>query len=160
MRLRPRNSRPRAGHTPPARGARLRGGRWAMCAVVLAAGSAMATAADRPPVPPLPSGIAAELQELVLDVKPDGQFDYARFRFVAPGIAGADAPDFETRAKDMDFLCQSYAWPYLSDKPQIFDRIVISLSDRATEFGVADPDATQFFEVYRIEDGACIWEEF
>ena len=123
MRLRPRNSRPRAGHTPPARGARLRGGRWAMCAVVLAAGSAMATAADRPPVPPLPSGIAAELQELVLDVKPDGQFDYARFRFVAPGIAGADAPDFETRAKDMDFLCQAYAWPYLSDKPQIFDRM-------------------------------------
>ena len=39
-------------------------------------------------------------------------------------------------------------------------QIVISLSDRAVPFGEADPEATQFFEAYRVEGGACIWEMF
>jgi len=40
------------------------------------------------------------------------------------------------------------------------DQIIIVLSDREVEFGVADPDATQYFEAYRPEDGACFWEGF
>ena len=38
------------------------------------------------------------------------------------------------------------------------EQIVISLMDRLVDFGATNPDATQFFEAYRIEDGTCIWE--
>ena len=36
--------------------------------------------------------------------------------------------------------------------------IVISLADRVTEFGVSDPEATQFFEAFRLSNDTCIWE--
>jgi hypothetical protein len=38
--------------------------------------------------------------------------------------------------------------------------IIISLSDRDVPLGQDDPDATQFFSSYQIEDGACVWEMF
>ncbi|MDQ2088317.1 DUF6497 family protein [Marimonas arenosa] len=122
--------------------------------------SGVATASDAPPVPLLPSGLEAVLQEVVEDVKPDGTFDYVRFRFVAPGVVGDGAPDLEARAEDMDFLCGEYALPWLAEAGAAFDKISISISDRETEFGVANPDVTQFFELYRVENGRCIWEEF
>ncbi len=124
----------------------------------LAAGAA--TAEDVFPVPALPSGIKAELQEMFLDIKPDGQLTYARFRFVAPGLTGEGAPDYEARLGDMDVLCRDYALPHVAVTPDPVDVIVISLADRAIEFGVADPEATQFFESYSIENGACIWGDF
>ena len=34
------------------------------------------------------------------------------------------------------------------------------LLSRAVPFGEAAPDATQFFEAYRVEGDACIWEAF
>ena len=61
-------------------------------------------------------------------------------------------------AGDMMHLCQELALPYLQEYDLTGDVIVISLADRETEFGVADPDATQFFEAFRIEDNLCIWE--
>jgi hypothetical protein len=125
--------------------------------LALAAGGAGAL--ERLPVPVLPSGLEMRLQEIVLEEMPDGQFDYARFRFVAPGIIGDKAPDLEARAKDMEFLCNSYALPHLEINQGRYDRIVISLADRETELGVADPQATQFFEIFSVENGACIWGE-
>ena len=122
--------------------------------------AAGAGAADHPPVPALPSGLGAVLQEVLLDVKPDGMFTYARFRFVAPAIAGDGVPAGDGRSADMDFLCDEYALPVVLEGSEAVDRIAISISDRATEFGVADPEAIQFFELYRIENGLCIWEEF
>ncbi|WP_235857746.1 DUF6497 family protein [Marimonas lutisalis] len=151
------------GRTPPAGGASMScWGRWA-CALALAAagaaaGAGGAGAADRAPVPPLPSGLEARLQEVVLDVKPDGQLDYARYRFVADALVAE--PDFDLLLSDLEFLCNSYALPDLTASVARYDRIVISLADRETELGVASPDATQFFELYRVENGACIWEAF
>ncbi|WP_306005826.1 DUF6497 family protein [Aquicoccus porphyridii] len=144
-------------------GARRRGrGLCALAGVAMVAAGAKASAGDpgAMPVPPLPSGLDAELHEMFLDVKPDGLLTYARFRFIAPDIAGADAPDFSERIGDMEFLCDSYAMPHVAATPEPVDRIVISLSDRAVAFGQPDPDATQFFEAFSIENGACIWEEF
>ncbi len=135
--------------------------RW--CLAGLAMVTAGAVAAGNPgqmPVPPLPSGLDATLQEMFLDVKPDGMLTYARFRFVAPRIAGADAPDFAARLADMEFLCATYAMPHVAATPEPVDRIVISLADRAVPFGQPDPDAIQYFEVFSTRDGACIWEEF
>ena len=127
---------------------------------VLAELAARTAAEGRPVVPALLSGMAAGLQEIRYDEKPDGQFTYYRFRFVVPEISGARPKGVEERARDMEFLCNDYALVAIGDDQTPYDRIVISIADQETEFGVANPDATQFFESFRVENGVCIWEDF
>lgn len=105
----------------------------------------------------VPSGQPVTLQEVLVDTV--GGQDWLRFRLVAPEIArDTSRIDYEAAAGDMMHLCQELALPYLQEYDLTGDVIVISLADRETEFGVADPDATQFFEAFRIEDNLCIWE--
>jgi hypothetical protein len=111
-------------------------------------------------LPSLPSGLTPQLLEAFVEVKPDGELTYARFRFVVPEIGQGGAPDYEVLVQDFSVLCAQYALPQLSEQPQPIDRIVISYSDRAVEFGQSDPEATQFFELYSLKDGACIWEQY
>ena len=85
-----------------------------------------------------------------------------RYRFLAPSIArGKGDVAFSKTEEDMAALCQDYVLPQIHLAPgEMPDQIIIVLSDREVEFGVADPDATQYFEAYRPEDGACFWEGF
>ncbi|MFS4580279.1 DUF6497 family protein [Phaeobacter sp. C3_T13_0] len=107
----------------------------------------------------LPSGQTVDLQEVLLDDQ-TGEL-WVRFRFLAPQIArGAAKISYEQAAPDMDHLCQSLALAYLREHALTPSRIVISLSDRAVEFGQADASATQFFESYRPDGDSCIWEAF
>jgi len=106
---------------------------------------------------PVPSGQAVSLLDVVLD--DDGMA--ARFRFVAPAIAkDGGSVDFETASADMAHLCQAFALPRLVETGVAPAQIIISFSDRPVPFGEAAPEATQFFEAYRIEGDACIWEAF
>lgn len=102
----------------------------------------------------LPSGKSATLHEVLTDTV--GTEAWLRFRFIAPEIT-KDA-DINQTADDMIHLCTGTALPYRADFDLAADVIVISIADRVTEFGVADPDATQFFEAFRVRDNACIWE--
>ena len=104
----------------------------------------------------LPSGMEAGLQEMVWN-EPGQGLTY-RFRFVAPAFTGDE--EFEAIMTDLEFLCNGYAIPHLSNVGPTPHQVVISLSDRETEFGVIDPAATQVFEAYRVENGTCIWEMF
>lgn len=160
----------RTAHAPsvapavPAGGARLSGrGRDRLCLVsclaVLALCSAAAAAAETA-LPAVPSGLALRFQEQRLDVKPDGMHTYARFRFVAPAIGQAGGPGYSELAADFQVLCDAYALPIARGSTPPPDRIVISIADRETEMGVAAPEATQFFELFRPETGRCIWEEY
>ena len=117
------------------------------------------TAPDTPLIA-VPSGQAISFLDVVTDAPgPDGLT--ARFRFLAPAIAReGGSVDFDTAAADMLHLCQSFALPLLDPSAPPPSQIVISLSDRLVPFGEAAPEATQFFEAYRIEDGRCIWEAF
>lgn len=84
-----------------------------------------------------------------------------RFRFVAPGISRDGLGlAIEEVAADMDHLCNVFALPRLPKLGPLPSQIIISLSDRVVEFGVPTPEATQFFEAYRVEDAICIWEGF
>lgn len=108
----------------------------------------------------VPSGQEISLEDVVWDAPGPGGLT-VRFRFVTPAIGRAAATvDFDTASADMAWLCQNYALPRLPATGPQPSQIVISLSDRAVPFGEADPEATQFFEAYRVEDGACIWEMF
>ena len=105
------------------------------------------------------SGQAVTLSEVLLDENP-GEL-WVRFRFLAPEIA-RDAGDVDPDATlaDMQGLCDQIAVPYLVDNAISPVRIVVSMSDRMVPFGQPDPDATQFFELFSLENGVCIWEEF
>ena len=55
---------------------------------------------------------------------------------------------------------QGFALPRIDPHGPQPAQVIISLSDRPVPFGEVEPDVTQFFEAYRIENGACIWEMF
>ena len=105
----------------------------------------------------LPSGLEARFLEVLTD-RPGGGLAY-RFRFVTEGFTGGEAA-LEAVMADMDYLCQTYAVTRLPGIGPMPSRIVISLADRPSEFGVFDPDVTQVFEAYSVQDGVCIWEMF
>ena len=105
----------------------------------------------------VPSGQPVELQEVLVDQMAEEA--WLRFRFVAPQIAReAGTVPYDVAEPDMMHLCNALAIPYMAEYALAGDVIVVSLADRPTEFGVADPEATQFFEAYRVQDGICIWE--
>lgn len=85
-----------------------------------------------------------------------------RFRFLAPSIARSkNMIGFPEAEEDMAVLCQDYVLPVLAaEQMQQPSQIIIVLSDRPVVHGTTDPEATQFFEAYRPEDGLCIWEGF
>lgn len=105
----------------------------------------------------VPSGQPIELQEVLVDDV--GGETWLRFRFITPEIAregGSIA--YDVAASDMFDLCTNLALPYIAQYDLNGQMIVVSFADRSTEFGVPDPDATQFFEAFRPEGDACIWE--
>lgn len=108
---------------------------------------------------PVPSGQEVRFVEAIWGI-PGAEGLTVRFRFLAPGIArDGGRVDFDTAARDMEYLCNSYALPRsLSGTGPRPEQIVISLSDIPVPFGMAAPEATQFFEGYAIEEDRCIWE--
>ncbi|WP_120981163.1 DUF6497 family protein [Ruegeria conchae] len=106
---------------------------------------------------PVPSGQPVELSNVLLDTNP-GEL-WVRFRFIAPNIgATVGRITYDVAVIDMEHLCQTLAVPYVAQHDLDPARVVISFSDRPLEFGTSEPDATQFFEAYRLEQSQCIWE--
>ncbi len=108
----------------------------------------------------VPSGQEVILQEVIWNVAgPEGLT--SRFRFIAPAIAKEGGTvDFDTASADMQHLCEAFALPRLSSIGPLPEQIIISFADREVPFGQPAPEATQFFEAYRIDGDACIWEAF
>lgn len=125
-----------------------------VAAFLMMTGAAMAQPLD------LPSGTQAVLHEVLIDTV-SGE-NWLRFRLVAPAIDAKleHAPDYVALEGDFPHLCAAVALPYIADFELAADKIAISLSDRIVEFGTTDPDATQYFELFRHEGGTCIWEAF
>ena len=102
----------------------------------------------------LHTGHGAQVQGMLWDPPGDGLV--YRFRFVSPSFTGDE--DFELQAIDLEYLCTAYAMPRLADIGPMPSRIVISLADRASEFGQFDPDVAQVFESFSPQGERCIWE--
>jgi hypothetical protein len=104
----------------------------------------------------VPSGRALTLIDIVTNARgPEGAT--ARFRFLAPGLTTDDA---EAASADMQAVCDSFAVGRIDGMVPAPQQIVISFASEAVPFGEAAPDVVQFFESYRPENGACIWEVF
>ena len=108
----------------------------------------------------LPSGQRVTLLEALSNITGNDGLAI-RYRFLAPAIArDGGTIDADTAEDDMDWLCNTYALPRLpANGPQPAE-IIISMSDMNVPFGEDHPEATQFFNAYTIEDGACQWEMF
>ncbi len=126
--------------------------RIAMIAVLIWAGATQASEIA------VPSGQPVDLFEVIED--PDGTAGLTlRYRFVAPEIAREGGSiGIDSALDDIEALCESVVLPQLQHGETVPDQVVISLMDRPIEFGATNPQATQFFEAFRIENGQCVWE--
>ncbi|MFB9149747.1 DUF6497 family protein [Roseovarius ramblicola] len=106
----------------------------------------------------LPSGQAARLFEVLTD-RPAGGGPIYRFRYVAEGFS-AGAERLDAISADLAWLCEAHALPRIPNSGPRPGRVIISLADRGSEFGVYDEAVTQVFEAYRVEGDRCIWEMF
>ena len=129
-------------------------------ALTLLAAAALPAAAPAEDLIEVPSGQAVSLYDTVSGEPGPGGLT-VRFRFLAPGIAREKGEiAFETAQADMAHLCETYVLPRLSDIGPRVAQVVVTLMDRPVPFGATMPEATQFFEAYRPEDGHCVWEGF
>ncbi len=111
------------------------------------------------PVLDVPSGQPVELYEVLVDKV--GAETWLRFRFLTPEIArDGGSITFAEAEADLEHLCAEVALPYLSEYDLAPEIVAVTLLDRPVEFGLADPDATQFIDVFRVSSGSCIWEGF
>ena len=102
-----------------------------------------------------PSGQSVTLYDVVLET------DVARFRYLAPAIdPAAQGLMHEDVVGDFVWLCESFAIPGLVAAEKTAEHVIIAMSDREVEFGVAMPEATQFIESYTVQGPSCIWDEF
>ncbi|AXQ94184.1 DUF6497 family protein [Cereibacter azotoformans] len=108
---------------------------------------------------PVPSGQVVTLLDTIWNEPGPSGLTF-RFRFLAPGIGSGGGIDYDTAFADMLALCQAYVVPKIADVLPQPEQVIISFSDRPLPFGAADPEATQYFEAFSIQDGHCILEAF
>lgn len=123
----------------------------ALAAAVPAGAPAQAPAAAEPIT--TPSGLEVTLFDVVLE--PDAGL--ARFRFVAAALSDLA---FDAVQDDFPWLCANVALPALAANARTVAQVIVSVSDRELPLGATDPDTVQYFEGFRIDDTACLWEPY
>lgn len=104
----------------------------------------------------VPSGRELSLIDVVTNA-PGPAGATARFRFLAPGLAQDEA---EAAAVDMQAVCDTFAIKRIDGMVPAPQQIVITFMSASVPFGEAAPDVVQFFESYKPDNGACVWEVF
>lgn len=84
-----------------------------------------------------------------------------RFRFLAPAIAReGGSVGFDAAEADLQHLCEAFALQQMAARGVSAPLVLVGLADRVVEFGVSDPESTQFVEAFRIDGTTCIREIF
>ncbi|MFK7879777.1 DUF6497 family protein [Roseobacter sp.] len=105
----------------------------------------------------VPSGQPIQLHDVLIDEV--GSESWLRFRFLAPEIArDRGTISFAQAEPDLEHLCTQVALPYMAEFDIEAEIVSVVLLDKPVEFGVSDPEATQFNDVFRVNSGACVWE--
>lgn len=108
----------------------------------------------------VPSGQPIEFVELVKDAEGTAAETW-RFRFLAPQIArDGGSVSVDAALDDMQAVCDAFVAPALASSGAAPGQVIISLADRPVPFGEPAPEATQFFEAFRLQEGRCVWEGF
>lgn len=98
------------------------------------------------------------------DFRPEDFTEGAEAEADQPGPLPAD-PDLLLQDPvhgDIVWLCEKWVLPRLADDKPLPEQVVISLADRPTKFGAADPNTVQLFEAFAIapDRKSCIWQGF
>ena len=132
----------------------------ALRAMLLAALAAAAGCQEEPrddgPGIEVPSGRTVSLIDVITNA-PGPAGATARFRFLAPDLSLEDA---DAAAADMQVICDNFALERTEGMVPEPQQIIISFASAEVPFGEAAPDVVQFFESFRIENDACVWEVF
>ncbi len=128
----------------------------ALLATALAALAGCQEETDAGPAVNVPSGRELSLIDVITNA-PGPQGAAARFRFLVPGLASEDV---ESSVADMQAVCDGFALERTEGMVPAPQQIIITFMGAAVPFGEAAPDVVQFFESFRVENGACVWEVF
>ena len=129
---------------------------WTKVAALGALCAAATTVRGQEESPTVPSGLVLTLQEVLEDPQPDGRL-WVRLRYVAPTLTKDGRAMID---RDFEALCLSQAVPYIPTAADQADEAVISIASAPVDFGSNAPGVTQFFEVFSLQDGTCIWEAY
>ena len=102
----------------------------------------------------VPSGQPLTFLEFISE----GEVEMVRFRFLTPQIGTTYT--YMDVAADFQVVCDEQVMPVLDANTLNPAQIVLSMSAADIPFGEDNPDVLQFFEIFRPENGTCIWEEF
>lgn len=102
----------------------------------------------------VPSGQPLSFLEFISER--DGEL--VRFRFLTPEIGTTYV--YGDIIGDFQVLCDEQVMPVLKANALAPRHIVLSMSAVDIPFGEDNAEVLQFFEIFRPEDGICIWEEF
>lgn len=82
-------------------------------------------------------------------------------RMVAPQISrDGGRLDYDAVSGAMDRVCAVVGVPSILNTESQIDRILVIFMDRPVPRGEANPEATQYINIYSVENQRCIWEDF
>jgi hypothetical protein len=103
-----------------------------------------------------PSGQAMALWQMGWERLADTDKVQLVIRALAPKLANTG---YDAGRLDMDWICATHGIAMVSLPNAAASQIVVNLADRPVPRGTTDPEATQYFGLYRVENSTCIWEE-
>ena len=108
----------------------------------------------------LPSGLAPDLQEVLFEPAgaPAEQVKLMRLRLVAMELADQQAFGFDAIEADFQKICETLGVEIAGKSAPNTERIIISLASDAIAFGESAPNVIQYFDVFRVADGTCVWD--
>jgi len=96
-----------------------------------------------------------------LETRAETETNTLRLRFVAPDLESPlDRPSFEEMSQDLQALCDAFAVEEAEKIAFQPTQIVVSLSSKPVEFGVAQTEVEQVFEAFSLKNGSCMLEMF
>ena len=136
----------------------MRGARRAVAAAAAAAGTAALALVPAGPAGAqgVPSGQSLVLWEALWERVEGDAAPQAVLRFLAPGIAPGGGVAPEAALADLAWLCETHGLPMAALPYAPTGTVVITLMDRPVPRGTTDPEATQYFGLFALEDGACV----
>ncbi|SFR55437.1 DUF6497 family protein [Litoreibacter janthinus] len=93
--------------------------------------------------------------------EPPGAYDavrrMVRMRLVAPQIANRAQFGFEVIEPDFQALCESEGLRIVAEFAPNAREIVVSVASEEVPFGESAPNVVQYFDLFTVEDGTCVW---
>ncbi|WP_281858008.1 DUF6497 family protein [Litoreibacter halocynthiae] len=93
--------------------------------------------------------------------EPHGTDDAARrivrMRLLAPQIVDQKQFGFDVIESDFQALCESEGLRIVAESAPNAQEIVVSVASEAMPFGESAPNVVQYFDLFTVVDGTCVW---